>query len=66
MTEHKDHDDGRDAADPDDTNAADTKSVGATHDADDTGARADAEPSLQEHHNPQTDEDTASGGAPED
>jgi hypothetical protein len=25
----------------------------------------DAEPSQQEHHNPETEEDTASGGAPD-
>jgi hypothetical protein len=55
MSEHSDPNANRNATDagsadppgPADTNA-------------DTNA---AEPSLQEHHNPETDEDTASGGS---
>jgi hypothetical protein len=56
MSERNDPDakpEGADAAstDPTGTNVTDTNAT-------------NTEPSFQEHHNPETDEDTASGGSP--
>jgi hypothetical protein len=50
------------SADPDGTGAASTGDTNAAGTNAGTNAGA-TKPSQQEHHNPETDEDTASGGS---